>query len=64
MDSQFSATATTQHRLLIKLSASPNPGGMARFRLMAVKTGIVALAAAEFDRNDIEPAPVVGAARA
>jgi hypothetical protein len=63
-DGQLNAARAAQHRLLIELSLRPNAGGMIGFPLMTVEAGIVRPAAVELDRDDIDVAAIVRAARA
>ena len=63
-DGQLSPASAAQHRLLIELSLSPDPGEMTGFHFVTVEAGIVGPAAVEFYRDDIELAAIVRAARA
>src|SRR5260370_24563665 len=63
VDSQLGAARAAQHHLLIELSLRPNLGGMTRLQFVTVAARIVAPAAVDFDRDDVELAPVVRAAR-
>jgi hypothetical protein len=58
-DGQLSAARAAQNRLLIEFSLRPSPGRMTVFQFVTVEAGIIRPAAVEFDRNDIEFAPVV-----
>jgi hypothetical protein len=61
-DGQLGPASATEHRLLVKFSLGPNPGGMAGGQLVTVKAGIIGPAAVEFDRDDIERAAIMRAA--
>jgi hypothetical protein len=59
---QFFAAGTAQNSFLVKLVAVPNLSRMASFSFMAMVTGIISLAAFEFDGDNIQPASVMGTA--
>ena len=63
-NAQFSPACAAQHRLLIEFCLSPTPRGMAGFQFVTVEAAIICQAAVEFNRDDVELAPVVRAARA
>jgi hypothetical protein len=62
-DGQLSAACAAQNRLLIEFSLRPSAGRMIGFQFVTVEAGIIRPAAVEFDRDDVELAPVVRAAR-
>ena len=63
-DGQFTTAASTQDRLLSEFGTRPGLSGMAAFRLVAVKTGIIAAATFELDGDYIDGTSIVDTAGA